>query len=317
MEALLEAIKDPGTVIVAVAGLFGTVFVGWYETRKAHQSQVALLQSTQQREDQLRERQFHESDKADRLLVIEYVDQLLPRLCDITSIYFLAGSEINKDEEERQLFNRLKYFIEATATDPAHPEKTLGLRLAFLLFQVIAAMRLALNARWTRPLSDAQTSFLAHYESDLEPVLCSGRYPGDEFLYREQIEIIADEMLVAKQQGIVRPLNWSEFCGRYQQGGVLKALADLVANKLRFVFDDSSPKTTPPRRATQCRLAILALYLLRLSEEAGDAHWKPREAGIWRVAANWFAWERDQNQAPRWYVFKAGDVEARATDIRA
>jgi hypothetical protein len=179
------------------------------------------------------------------------------------------------------------------------------------MFQVIAAMRVALNARWKRPLSPEQAKFLAHYESHLEPLLCSSSYPGDVFLYREQIEIIADEMLATKQQGIIRPLNWNEFAQRYEATGVLRTLTDMVAGKLRFIFDDSNPKTVPLRRSTQCRLAILSLYLLHMSEEAGSTFWTRRAEGIWRVVTNWFAWEKDQEQDPQWYVFRRGDVADR------
>ncbi len=311
MNAFLAAINDPGTVIVAVVGLLGAMFTSWYQTRKAHQSQLALLSLSQEREDKVRLQQFEESDRADRLLILEYIDQLLPRLSEITSIYFLAGGPINKDEDERQLFCRLQSYMKASDVDSAHPERTLSIRLAFLLFQLIAAVRLALNARWSRPLSETQARFLAHYEADLEPILCSGRYPGDEFLYREQIEIIADEMLSAKQYGIVRPLNWNEFVTRYMADGVLSRLANLVAGRFRFVFDDTNPRTTAPRRALQCRLAILALYLIRLSEESGATHWSRRADAIWPVVTSWFAWEREQQQEPRWYVFSPGDVATR------
>ncbi len=314
MDDFFAAIKDPGTVIVALAGLFGTLFAGWYQARKAHASQLAVIRATEQREDRLRQRQYQESDNADRLLILEYVDQLLPRLSEIASIYFLAGTEINKDDAERERFRRLQGFMRSTNVDPAHPEKTLSIRLAFLLFQLIAAMRTALNARWTRPLSDEQAQFLAHYELHLEPIFCSGRYPGEEFLYREQIEIIADEMLVSKHPRVVKPLNWKEFADRYAEGGVLRTLTDLIAGKLRFIFDDSNPRTVPPRRSTQARLAILALYLIHMSDEAGNPMWNRRSDNIWRVVANWFAWERGEDQNPQWYVFNRGDVAAWLAD---
>ncbi len=303
-------IQDAGTLIAGVTGVVATTFTAWYQTRKAHQTQVAVLAATQEREDRMREEQFAEADKADRLLVLEYVDQLLPRLCQITSIYFLAGGTINKDQQERELFERLKSYMMTLTVDPAHPEKNLALRLAFLFFQLIAALRAALNARWTRPLSKEQTQFLAEYEAHLEPILCSGRYPGDELLYREQIEIIADEMLVPKQ-GVVRPLNWKEFCSRYDEGGVLCTLAELVAHKLRFVFDDANPRSTAPRRAMQCRLAILALYLIDMSERAGSTGWSWRSDTIWEVVTNWYRWEEEQRQEPEWYVFSRGDVRRR------
>ena len=319
MNTLLSAIKDPGTVIVAVVGVFGAVLTSWYQARKSHQSQIALLHASRQREEEVRQRQFEEADRADRLLIMEYIDQLLPRLCDITSIYFLSGTDANRNDEERNLFLQLQQYMNATNINPAHPERTLSIRLAFLVFQVIAAMRVALNARWIRPLSDEQGRFLAHYESHLEPLFCSSRYPGDEFLYREQIEIIADEMLATKQQGIIRPLNWNEFVQRYEAGGVLRTLTDLVAGKLRFVFDDRNPRTVPPRRSTQCRLAILSLYLIHMSEEAGNTNWTRRAEGIWRVVTNWFAWEKQEGQNPLWYVFHRGDVmehlEGKPSDI--
>ena len=121
--------------------------------------------------------------------------------------------------------------------------------------------------------------------------------------------MIADEMLANKYDGITRPLNWSEFCKRYAEGGVLHELTDLVAGQFRFIFDDTNPRTTPPRRAMQCRLAILALYLIHLSEENGNMFWTRRTDGIWSVVTNWFKWEREQTQKPQWFVFKFGDVE--------
>jgi hypothetical protein len=108
MNALLTAIKDPGTVIVAVVGLLGAVFSSWYQARKAHQGQIALLNASRQREEELRQKPFEEADRADRLLIMEYIDQLLPRLCDITSIYFLSGTEANRNDDERDFFLQLQ-----------------------------------------------------------------------------------------------------------------------------------------------------------------------------------------------------------------
>jgi len=317
-----SAVQDLSTVIVGVAGVVGTllaaVIAGWWQARasrdqaaRAHESQVAVLRETQQRDERLRERQFLEADHADRLLVTEYIDLLLPRLIQITSIHFLASAN-TRDEEERQLFERLQHQMERLEVNPAHPERNLGLRLTFLLFQLVGAMRLALNARWTRPLSVSQAEFLSHWEDHLEPVICSGRYPGDELLYREQLEIIADEMLNTQPQaGVKRPMNWKEFCAIYSAGGVLTELSDLIAKKLRFIFDDRNPRTTPLRRSAQCRLAILALYLIRMSEEAGEKGWLKRADAVWRTATNWRKWQLDEGQTPDWFVFEHGDVAAR------
>lgn len=308
-----SAIRDPGTVIVAVAGLLTTVVVTWLQSR----SQERALKAAQRREDVLYERKFEEADRADRYLIIEYIDQVLPRLSQITSIHFLSSTEDNKNEDEREEFRQLKSFMDATQVDPAHPERTLSIRMAFLLFQLITAARIALNARWSRPLSDYQKSFLSHYECHLEPILCSGRYPGEEWLYREQIAIIEDEMTVQGNQRVPHPVNWREFCQKYQEGGVLRTLADMVASKFRFIFDDANHRTTPLRRSSQCRLAIMALYLIKMSEENGDSIWAKKAADIWPVVADWFAWEATYNtengrRPPQWFVFTYGDVAAKS-----
>jgi hypothetical protein len=60
----------------------------------------------------------------------------------------------------------------------------------------------------------------------------------------------------------------------------------------------------------QCRLAIFALYLIEMSEEAGNAGWKRRQDQIWHVVAAWFAWQQERDQMPAWYVFNRGDVGA-------
>lgn len=322
----LQAVKELSPVLGIIAVVVGALITGWFQARvsgaqskKAHETQLELLQQShrqslevltlqQKREEDQRTRQFAEADKADRLVVIEYVDLLLPRLTDSASIHYLASD--NRDADELRRYQNLQKYMQEREINEAHPERNLGLRMAFLIFQLTSAMRIALNARWTRPLTDEQRLFLSHWESDIEPIMCSGRYPGKELLYREQIEIINEEMLVAPSATrITRPLNWKEFCEEYRSSDAFKDLAELVADKLRFIFDEGN--SLPPRKAMQCRLAITALYLIQLSKEAGNDSWNWREDSLWRIASEWFKWERDQGQSPRWYVFEVGDVEAR------
>jgi hypothetical protein len=319
---------DYTTLLIGVSGVFGTLaaalITGWYQARStreqlrsAHESQLKILEVTKSRDEELRARQFAESDRADRLLITEYVDLILPRLVQITSIYFLAGGPANANDEERRSFESLRSWMNSDEVDPAHPEKNLKLRLTFLLFQMIAAMRLALNARWTRPLSTEQGKFLEHWEAHIEPIFCSGRYPGDELLYREQIEIIADEMLpMSGRSAGRRPMNWHDFSRSYQQGGVLRSLTDLVGRKLAFIFADHDKRNTPLRRSAQCRLAIFALYLIRMSEEAGNDSWSWRAAGIWKTVTDWYSWEDSMGQQPKWFVFEYQDVANRLAPAR-
>lgn len=323
---IADLVQALAPILGVVCGIAGAAFGGWLQARlsrkqsqeaqknqqlalaETHRQNLEVITLQQKREEDLRLRQFAESDRADRLVVTEYLDLIMMRLIQTSSIYYL-GSD-NRDDDERQLYLQLQKYMNATEIDPAHPEKTAALRMAFLLFQLMAAMRIALDARWTRPLTDVQTKFLAHWEEHLEPMICSGRYPGKELLYREQVEIITEEMLT-RTDGvrITRPLNWAEFCKKYSTNVVVKELTEVVARKFRFVFDET--KSLPPRKATQCRLAIMALYLIQLSRESGNDSWNRREENLWRTITEWFKWERDQGQAPEWFVFSYGDVAAR------
>jgi hypothetical protein len=144
-------------------------------------------------------------------------------------------------------------------------------------------------------------------------MVCSGRYPGSELLYREQVEIVGSEMLVVPDATkLPRPINWKEFCGKYATDSTVKELSDLVAGKLRLIFDET--KSLPPRKAMQCRLAIMALYLIRLSKEAGNDSWSRREDALWRIVSDWHQWEFDRGQDPKWFVFTFGDVAERTRE---
>jgi hypothetical protein len=323
---MAQIVADLSPVIGLIGVLLGTLLGGWLQARisrkqalqerdnqlklltETHRQNMEVLAMQHRREEDLRLRQFAESDRADRLVVIEYVDLVLPRLIEVASIDYIASD--NKDAEELRRFKQLQRYMTEMVVDPAHPEKNLGLRTAFLLFQLTAAMRIALNARWTRPLTDEQGVFLSHWESHIEPMICSARYPGKELLYREQIEIITQEMLVAPEvTRIARPVNWSEFCEKYTATAVVRELAEQVAGRVRFIFNESN--ALPPRKAMQCRLGIMALYMIQLTKEAGNDSWSWRNEGLWKIVAEWFAWEQKQGQNPKWYVFDRGDVAKR------
>lgn len=325
---LAQTVEDLGPIIGLVAVLAATLLGGWLQARlsrkqaihehdnqfkllaETHRQNVEVLALQQRQEEELRIRQFAESDRADRLVVIEYIDLLLPRLIEVASIEYVASDNVDADELRR--FKLLQNYMTSSVVDPAHPERNLGLRMSFLLSQLTAAMRIALNARWTRPLTDAQTHFLAHWESHIEPMMCSGRYPGKVLLYREQIEIITQEMLITPDTTRVpRPLNWKEFCEKYTANQVVRELAEQVAGRIRYIFNESN--SLPPRKAMQCRLGIMALYLIQMSKEAGNDSWTWREEKLWEIVANWFVWESSQKQNPRWYVFERGDVAKHAS----
>ncbi len=122
-------------------------------------------------------------------------------------------------------------------------------------------------------------------------------------------------LVVPEATKVVRPINWKEFCEKYTASPVVRELADIVADKLRFIFDEA--KSLPPRKAMQCRLAIMGLYLIQLSKEAGNDSWSRREDALWRIVGDWFKWESDQGQDPKWFVFTFGDVAQRIRSTAA
>ena len=178
---LAQIVGDLGPIIGLAAVLLGTLLGGWLQSRisrkqalQEHANQLKLLSETyrqnlevltmqQRREEDLRIRQFAESDRADRLVVIEYIDLLLPRLIEVASIDYIASN--NTDLEVLRRLKQLQNYMTTTVIDASHPERNLGLRMSFLLAQLTAAMRIALNARWTRPLTDSQTVFLGHWRA--------------------------------------------------------------------------------------------------------------------------------------------------------
>jgi hypothetical protein len=298
-------IQENDTLIVGMLGILATVAVARIQARSHSEN----LRAIHQREDAERLRRYQEQDHADRQLVLEYIDQLLPRIDNITSLWHLAG-QTNTDADQRKLYLRQQSLINNKDIDPAHPERNLGIRLAFLLFQLLAAMRSALNARWTRTISEQQVRFLSRYEQYLEPILTSTKYPGNAFLYREQIEIIADKMLIAKQHGVFRPLNWHEFTDDYRNDAVLTELTTIVTKKFQLIFDDSGQAPLRDRLANQARLAILQLYLIQIREDAGDHSKSGRREALQRMVSREFEHEAgEQNHPPQWYVFSPGDVE--------
>jgi hypothetical protein len=279
------------------------------QLKETHRHNLDMLVQQQKQQEQFRLKQFAEADQADRLRIIEYIDLLVPRLCEIATLGYL-GSD-NKNHQELQRYRMLQKFSQALELHPAHPEHTLGLRIAFLLFQA-AATRLAMTARWKRPLTPEQETFLAPWDSRIEPVICSGRYPGLELLYREQIEIVTEDMLIhPATTDLTRPKNWKEFCEQYRSDPALRELADLVSGKVAVVFNED--KALPVRRSMQCRLAIMALYFIQMSRLAGFDTWNTREEGLWDVVVEWFRWEDEQGQKPKWYLFEPGDVRQRLT----
>lgn len=306
--------------LTALIALIGVLLAGWIQgranlrqTKEANAHSLNLLREQFANQESQRQQQNMEAENADRLRVLEYVELLIPRLEDIAEIEYLASNNLNSDELES--FLNLQRYISVRDVDPASPQKTLGLRIAFIIFQIAAALRLALLARWTRPISSQHARFLNYWEMNIEPVICSGRYPGKQLLYREQLEIAAQEMITLPETTqIPHPLNWHEFVNnRYRTDHVLKELAHFVSGKLEYIFEENGSLAN--RKEMQCRLAIMGIYMVRLAEEAGAKGWSRRLDGFWKVVLAQYRHEIATNRYDGWFVFERGDVATRANEI--
>lgn len=301
-----------GMIVTGIGMAASSLLQSWSmrsQAREQHANQMALLRESHRHEDEDRARQHAEADRADRLRVIDYVELLIPRLAELATLGWLGSSRAGGGASGQ--FARLEPWMNTTAVDPAHPERNLSLRTAFLGFRLAAAMQMALQARWLRPLTPIQAEFLSRWERHIEPVLCSNRYPGAPILYREQLEIIANQMMVRSEAtGEARPMNWREFCDLYNQDPVWKELADTVAGYLRQIF--AKEGDLRERKNRECRLAIMALYLIDLCRSEGEMRWGDLEGNLWRTITRQYAHIQEKSgQPPMWYVFAPGDVGER------
>lgn len=306
-----------GAIVQAlISALIFSVVGMWRKRREAEQNharQMELLRESHRQEIERREadrnQQRDDYDRADRSLTVEYIDMLLPHLRRICAIFYLG--EDNNNTLELRAYKQTKNFMEEKGdADPAHPEKDLGLRLAFLLLQIMAAARLAHSAQWMRPLTDSQKKFLWLWTKRCVPALCSNQYPGRPFLYREQIQLLAEAMLVHSVHiSKSRPLTWAEFVGQYHDSKTIKDLSDQVATAFRLIFVESEP--LPLRKGQQARLDFLSLYFLEMQELSDQTVLQSSRDQHWSNIADAFRFEVDKSgRDPDWYVFQAGDIKS-------
>ena len=272
----------------------------------------------QEREDKRRQTELAQHEEADRQLVREYAELLLFRIRNIATIVFLGPD--NYDQAEGHRYKTLKPFMLETDINPSNPENCLAISITFLMFQLIAAMRLAVAARFARALSDEHRAFLDNWERRLEPIFSSRAYPGNRWLCREQVEVIGERMLIKDDTTAAsRPMHWQEFTREAGNDTVLAALTETVRSKLASIFDDGDPAHLAARKEAQCRLAIMALYLIELMPESERDSYTLKETSkqLWDNLVESFAseWKRP-GRRPNWYVFQKDDLRRRAEEAK-
>jgi hypothetical protein len=74
------------------------------------------------------------------------------------------------------------------------------------------------------------------------------------------------------------------------------------------------------RKGVQCRLAILALYFMSISEDMEDKNWKVKNGKSWKMLSEHYKWQleyhsRGRRSYPLWFVFMQGDPKEQPTNV--
>jgi len=285
----------------------------WLTAR--YQRQASQAEFERQRITQKEEQEFVyiEKENAQRVLVQQYAKSLLPLIKRICEIKWLDEST-NKNEEDKKKLQKLKRFILTDALDCAHPQTNAGYQGTFLIYQFIAAFNLALAMRVKGYFTPTYKEFINNWERQFLTVFCSTIYPGIPWFFREQLEVIGQEMLIWDEKlNQVRPLNWFEFTHKLNNEPNFKSLCEALREKIVHIFREDCALAN--RLQTQTRFAFFALYLLSMLDESDmDVGFKGFEQVFWN---NICCWYRDNPEKNGYiYVFQKGDVAKRCNEIK-
>lgn len=277
---------------------------------------IQALELGFERQDRLQLQTFAQHDAADRQLVVDYIMDFVARLDDL-ALLRVHNLDTAPDEVQKK-YNRVRTFFTGKVVDHVHHDRNWGAWYAFLLFQIIGAFNVVLLSRWQRPLTDEQKQFLKLYDDRLAPALTSSSYPGKRFIYRDQLDVIADSVLVRHEHtSLLRPVNWVEFVSKYNEVAWFKELVEIVAGNFRIIVGD---EPLDDRKNAQARLCMLVLYMISILKSSGinfSAALLSNEEGLWEELGHSFIRHTKRTgRKPDWYVFERGDIEARAEQIR-
>lgn len=194
--------------------------------------------------------------------------------------------------------------------DSVNPQENRGYHIVFLIFQFIAAFKIALSSRFLGAITEEQRRFLNKWESKIEQVFCSSQYPGKPWFYREKIDVLAEDMLIISDKtGILRPMNWREFVEKLSRDETFKELVEGLRNDYSYIFNDS--KDIRARYRSKCRISIFGLYLLDLlNERERKEHHRFAKDIFLKGICSWYEEEENKDQYKSFYLFEKGDINA-------
>ncbi len=283
--------------ISAILGAFiGAFFGGKYQLRAIevqHQQELQEIENT------------------NRELVQAYADSLIFQLRNLSEI--VGWLEENNGDNKK--YTELSKYIRDKNINVAKPQETRGYQIAFLIFQFMAAFWLSRTSRFSGMMTPEYKDFLDKWENKFEPIFCSRKYPGIPWLFREQIEIIAEEMLVVSEKtDITRPMHWKEFAEEIENNKALLDLADHLKSRIAFIFNDAD--NIENRQRTLSRLAFLGLYLTDIFSKYDKSDYiEESETLFWDRITEWCTkdelWFDEHDEGRQLYVFVEGDIQKR------
>lgn len=317
--------------IMAISALIGTafsVFVGGvvrylldvrierFRTKEGHEKRLEILQKEYDNSQDILIRTIEagregkaleneELDRSDRTVVVDSCGALIPLLRSIATINYLGDD--NNDDRERAFYGRLKNQLDNLDVDISDPTSNLRLRFVFLLAQVFVGGRIAYAAKRTRSLSNDHESFLEQISRRLHNSLCSNVYPGNPFMYREHIDILADICASNSKFGdYVRPINWEEAIELYRNNEVFQEIVVQTGRILQDLLDESKPLGA--RKEFQVRLAIVAIYLIdTIRIDQRNAYWQDY-GELWKLVKAQAAHMKKRKYYSGWYIYEKDDV---------
>lgn len=259
-----------------------------------------------------------EADRAEQQLVCDHLVDLLWRLEGVATLQVHNLS--SAPSQVKQKFDTAKKFLESMDLDPARPDRSWSHWLTHLLFQALTSYHIIINSRRnsSRDLTERHQQFLRHHDAKLIPAIIGSVYPGEPLCYKAQIAIICRKMTrESHHAGVLRPLDWEEYCAAYKGDAVFKSIADAFNKYFISVVagsDDNSYQIVQ-RKATQARCSIIGLYLLK-ALELSTAEYNPtlprKSEAFWGELVTFRRKELEHKPNARaWHVDVPRDVDAR------
>ncbi len=286
---------DPRSIVLALFAAVAAAVVTYLLQRR---TQLIALERQYAKNDEIRQKEMSEKELAHKRMVGDGALSFLSQVHEITEIGIL--------DKRTKEYRTLQSFVQNPNLDPGKPQSNRAASAAFALGQVLAGFKIILSERNVSPASEEHQQFLSLWHTKIIPSLTSRSYPGDPYLYPEQVDILATKLIVPDlKPNTYRPMHWAEFVELFNSDESVKTVIRSIWDQIADVFDDSKPPEI--RTLKQARLAMISILLNSIRERA---KLKPQYDEAFKLhLGRLFAHEEKRKGAPpKWYVMTYNDV---------